>query len=293
MTFFLPAYDTELYDTSGLKEPTAACLEACYKIVEVHRRYRAPATFFIVGKALEANPVEYRELLDDPLFEIASHTYSHRLLRDHPICGPAASLEEIRQEISRGKAVVEEVFQRPCLGLRPGCGFVEGLRGAPEILEIVRQAGFEYVSSMLWGKEYSLPAGLNQAFTYTEDGFPGLWEIPGHGWHENLLKGNNRIWGMEAVRTLLFPPEFPEAIPSRLVKNAQEEFHYNNRYFIDRACREGLGHASLIWHPWSLYRFDPEMEMLELTFEYLREKSIQACTFASYYQILKSKNQGE
>ena len=50
-----------------------------------------PATFFIVGKALEPTQRDTVPLLDDPLFEIASHTYSHKMLRDHPICGPAAS----------------------------------------------------------------------------------------------------------------------------------------------------------------------------------------------------------
>jgi hypothetical protein len=283
MTVFIPAYDTELYDIASLKEKTATCLEACYKIVEVHRRYQIPATFFIVGKALEANPSEFRELLDDPLFEVASHSYSHKLLRDHPICGPAASLEEIHQEIMRGKAVVEEVFQRPCLGLRPGCGFVDGLHGAPYILEIVAEAGYQYVSAQLWGKEYSLPAPLTQSHSYAADGFPELWELPGHGWHENLLKDNNRIWGMGAVRVLLFPPEFPEAIPDHILKTPEEEFHYNNRFFIDRALAQNLTHVSLVWHPWSLVRFDPNMHMLELTFDYLQQHGIATYRYLDLY----------
>ena len=89
-TRYIAAYDTE----------SAACLEACRKIVEVHKRFKMPATFFIVGKVLDANSSEYRKLLDDPLFEIASHTYSHKMLRDNPFCGPAVSLEEKRKEQS-------------------------------------------------------------------------------------------------------------------------------------------------------------------------------------------------
>ncbi|MGB2862491.1 MAG: polysaccharide deacetylase family protein, partial [Sedimentisphaerales bacterium] len=105
-TRYIAAYDTESPD----------CLAACRKIVEVHRRFEMPATFFIVGRTLDANPAEYRELLDDPLFEIATHTYSHRMLRDNDFCGPAISLEEKRKEIFEGKEAVERVFERPCIG---------------------------------------------------------------------------------------------------------------------------------------------------------------------------------
>lgn len=75
MTLFIPAYDTE---------HATECLPACRAIVEVHRRMDVPATFFIVGKLLEENGKAFREVLDDPLFEISSHTYSHKMLRDHP-----------------------------------------------------------------------------------------------------------------------------------------------------------------------------------------------------------------
>ena len=89
MTHYIAAYDAEV----------AECLPACRKIVEVHRRHEMPATFFIVGRALQADADEYRRLLDDPLFEVASHTWSHGMLRDHPFCGPAMPLEAIAQEI--------------------------------------------------------------------------------------------------------------------------------------------------------------------------------------------------
>ncbi len=96
-TRYVAAYDTE----------SPACLAACRKIVEVHKRFEMPATFFIVGRTLDANPAEYRKLLDDPLFEIASHTYSHRMLRDNDFCGSAVSMDERRKEIFKGKEAVE------------------------------------------------------------------------------------------------------------------------------------------------------------------------------------------
>jgi peptidoglycan/xylan/chitin deacetylase (PgdA/CDA1 family) len=266
MTLYIAAYDTE----------SPACLGACRRIVEVHRRQQMPATFFITGRMLEARGADYRALLDDPLFEIASHTYSHKPLLDQPFCGPAVSPEEIAEELSRGRRWVERVFERPCLGVRPGCGFEHGLRGAPEVLQAVTAAGFRYVSSMLWGRDYSLPAPLSQPFRYSEDGFPDLWELPAHGWHDNLLKNNNR-WGPR--RLSLWPPEMPEAIPPGFVETPEDEFAVN-RVFLDRAAAESLTFVSLIWHPWSLARFDPEMRMLDLTFSHVRALGLRPGAYA-------------
>jgi peptidoglycan/xylan/chitin deacetylase (PgdA/CDA1 family) len=269
MTLYIAAYDTE----------SPACLAACRKIVDVHRRFEMPATFFIQGQRLDENRAEYRELLDDPLFEVASHTWSHKMLRDHPICGPAASPDEIREEIVRGVGIVEDVFERPCTGLRAGCCFVDGLRGTPDILAVVAEAGLRYVGTVAWGPDFTLPAPLNQPFSYADDGYPDIWELPAHGWHENLLKDNNR---MGPARLTLWPPEMPEAIPPRFLETPDEEFDVN-RIFLDRAARDELTFVSLIWHPWSLDRFDPDMRMLELTFAYVRNLGLEPTTYAGLH----------
>ena len=272
---YIPAYDTETPD----------CLPAVRKIVDVHRRYDMPATFFIVGKTLEADPTEYREMLDDSLFEIASHTYSHKMLRDHPFCGPAAPEEKIREEIFLGKTSVERIFNRPCRGIRPACGFPDGLNGTPDVLHLIREAGFHYVSSMLWGPDFTMPAPLNRPFTYCAEGFPELWELPGHGWQENLLKGSTRL---DSRRVLLFPPLMPETVPDAYIKTPEEEHTINNKPFIDKAIADGMPYVSLIWHPWSLNSFDPEMEMLNITFKYVRERCMPTGTFSDLLSLLSS-----
>ena len=272
MTRYIAAYDTE----------HATCLAAVRKIVDVHLRHEMPATFFVVGQTLQADAGEYRRLLDAPLFEVATHTWSHGMLRDHPLCGPALPPAGIAEEVRRGKAAVEEVFERPCLGLRPGCGFVEGLRGAPDALRAIDEADLRYVSSLAWGPDYSMPAPLNQPFRYAEDGFADLWELPAHGWHDNLLKDHNR-WGPR--RLTLWPPEMPEAIPPGFVRTAREEFEVN-RVFLDAAARDELTFVALIWHPWSLDRLDPAMEMLDLTFRHVRQLGLTATTYAGLHEHL-------
>jgi len=274
MTRYIAAYDTE--------SPT--CLAACRKIVEVHDRHGMPATFFITGERLQADADEYRKLLDHPLFEIASHTWSHKMILDHPLCGQAAPMAEVVEEIVRGKEAIETVFGRPCAGIRPGCGFVEGLQGAGEVLGLVSEAGYKYVSSLLWGPDYSLPALLRQPFRYERDGHPELWELPGHGWHENLLKDNNKLGPR---RLSLWPPAMPEAIPDGFLKTPQEEFAVH-RLFLQRAAEEDLPYVSLIWHPWSLYQFDPQMRMLELVFTHVRESGLEPTTFIGLYDHLSA-----
>jgi len=272
MTRYIAAYDTEL----------PACLPAVRKIVEVHRRHGMPATFFLVGEVLQADAAEYRRLLTDPLFEVASHGFSHGMLLDHPFCGPALPPGELEREIVAGKAAVESVFDRPCLGLRPACCFAEGLRGATDVLRRVHDAGFAYLSSLAWGPDYTMPALLREPFTYEADGFPSLWELPGHGWQENLLKDHNR-WGPR--RLGLWPAVMPEAIPAGFVNGPEEEFAVH-RLFLEEAARKSLAHVSLIWHPWSLHRSDPEMTMLGLVFEHVRELGLEPTTFAGLREFL-------
>ena len=269
-TRYIAAYDTE----------SPACLAACRKIVEVHKRFEMPATFFILGKTLDANPSEYRQLLDHPLFEIATHTYTHQMLRDNDFCGSAVSLDERRKEIFKGKEAVERVFERPCIGLRPGCGFDNALKDEPKVLELIREAGIQYVSSLLWGPDYSLPALLREPFNYKTEGFPDIWELPGHGWHENLLKDHNQ-WGPR--RLTLWPSPFPQALPDGFCKTPKDEFEVNKVY-LNRALETSKSFVSLIWHPWSLNKFDSDMKMLELTFTHVQRLGLRPCTYAQLYE---------
>lgn len=273
-TRYIAAYDTE----------SAACLAACRKIVEMHKRHAMPATFFILGKTLEADAEAYKNLLQDPLFEVASHTYSHRMLRDNPFCGAGINAEQLHEEIFKGKESVERVFEKPCLGIRSGCGFDNGLKGAKNVLALVQEAGLKYVSTWLWGPDYSLPALLTDPFPYREDGFADIWELPGHGWHENLLKDHNH-WGPR--RLTLWPSPIPEAIPKGFLQIPADEFAVN-RVFLEKAATEHKKHVSLIWHPWSLHSFDPEMQMLDLTFTHVRKLGLKPCTYADLYRELSA-----
>ena len=274
MTTFLAAYDTE----------HRKCIDdALPGILEMHRRHGVPATFFVVARLVDECGADLVRLLrDEPLAEIACHTYTHKLLRDHRLCGKAIPEEGFPKEIVESKKRIEDVFGREVAGFRPAVGFSEGFRGAANILSLCRQAGYKYVSSLLWGPHDSLPGVPREAFAYEEDGYGDLWEIPPCGWHENLLKGHNR-WDPRPIQ--LYPHPMPEVNISGHLASPEEEVALNNK-FIDRAVRDSIGHVSLVWHPWSLYRFDPELRMLDGVFRHVRENSLAVDTFAGYAQKL-------
>ena len=275
MTKYIAAYDTE----------SDACLDGVRRIVEVHEKYGMPATFFLVAGLLDKQGDEYRRLIgDNPLFEIACHTYTHMLLRDHRLSdSPAGPARAHRREIVGSKKRIEDHFGREVVGFRTPWGYSDGLRGAPNLLRLCAKAGYRYTSSLAWGPRESLPALVLDSFTYAEQGYPDLWEIPACGWHENLLKGNN-AWDPRPIQ--LFPHPMPEAAATRCVETPREEFDMH-RHFIDKAMALGTGHVSLIWHPWSLHRFDPQMEMLELVFQYVRRCGLAAGTFAEHVETLQ------
>ena len=277
MTTYVAAYDTESPD----------CLAGVRQIVKRHEAHEMPATFFMVAGLLDSQKAEYLALLrDHPLFEIACHSYTHMLLHDTPEFGKRGPLEQFPREIVESKARLEDAFGCVITGFRPPVSSADALRNAPEALSLLDSAGYAYVSSLAWGPSWSLPALLVKPFTYAEQGYPDLWELPPCGWHENLLKGNNRCG---PVRIGLFPPAMPEAIPNDYITTPEEEVRYNNRPFIEKAVREEFPLVSLIWHPWSLHRFDPEMKMLDLTFSYVREQRIETKTFnQAYVQVIGS-----
>jgi hypothetical protein len=278
MTTFCAAYDTE----------SVACLEAVRRIVDVHERFRMPATFFIVAELLDTpQGAEYRRLIGgNPLFEIASHSYTHMLLREHRVCGKPGPSDLHAHEIIDSKKRIEDCFGRVVAGFRSPVGFSDGLQGAPHLLALCQQAGYRYSSSLLWGPQESLPALVREPFAYAKEGHPGLWEVPAFGWHENVLKG----FSGSSLLVQLYPAPIPEAAAIRFITTPAEEIAVH-RAIIDHARAAGCGHASLIWHPWSLHRFDPEMTMLQGVFQYVRDCQMPVGTFADYTKGLSQWQQ--
>ncbi len=264
---YIFAYDLENPDL---------CVQAAPVLADLHRKYEIPATFFLLGRVLEQKGKQLRPVLDDcPLFDLQSHTYAHQMLRDNQMHGPGVTLQELRREITLGKRWVEDTFERPCVGVRSGCGFFRGMRGQRERLEVIAEAGLRYISTDLRGPQDSIPSGIQQGYWYTEDGFPNLLELPGHGWHDNVLKAPQRF-----RLCLAWPPVLRWGIPNRPVRDPDEEMVVQ-RAWIGRAATANVDYLSLVYHPCSIFRQSPDCRVIELLMRHMKEQGIPCTTFTT------------
>jgi len=272
MTSYVFAYDLE----------SDICVRAAAKIAEIHRAHGVPATFFVLGKMLETHGDDLRRTLgDDPLFDIQSHTYSHKLLKNSLMHGPGIGPKEVAKEIELGKSLVEDTFGIDCLGVRSGCGFYRGLQGERETLEVIWDSGIKYISTDLRGPADSIPSGIQQAYSYDEEGFPDLLELPGHGWHDNVLKSS------KPMLCLSWPPFLSWGIPKRPPGTPREEVDVQ-RVWLDRAISLGLDYISLVYHPHSIYRINPECSTVELLIEEVEGLGLQTKTYTQLYSDYSS-----
>lgn len=84
-------------------------------IFDYLRRARVKATLFAGGKWLLSHPERARQLMTDPLFEIANHGWAHRNLRllggvalEQEIAGPQAAYEAQRAELAKAQCLAPE-----------------------------------------------------------------------------------------------------------------------------------------------------------------------------------------
>lgn len=268
------------YDTECVEDPEYS-LKAVKAVAGVHMRHLAPATFFIVGKLLEAKGEEFRKVLDRDLFDIQSHTYSHQILKDHKMGGKRPSLKVVDFEIKRSKELIEVTFDREAIGLRGPVGYYHGLQGQREVLEIIWGSGIRFVSTDGAGIYDTFPAPFSQPYWYENDGFADLLEIPSQGWHENVLKGYNQYTG-------IWPLDLPwqEKYPSEPPKTPEDEFAIHKSW-LDYAIQNDLV-FSPYEHPWSVYKFDSKAKTVDLILSYAEGKGMKIMTYLDLYERLKS-----
>jgi len=272
MISYISAYDLESIETP---------ISAVETITNLHKKYDAPATFFIVGQLLEQHPEKYKDILNGELFDIESHTYSHKLFKDNLTCGKSVSLERIDEEITRANAIIKATFNKKVLGLRTPVGFHRGLQGEKKVLRLLWKNGIRFVSSHLMGFFDSVPSPLTQPYCYEEEGFPELFELPGHDWHDNVLKGYSQV-------PVMWPPIFPWGIPRRTPKTPQEEFKVY-KASIDYAIKNNLTYYSPIFHPWSIFRFNQKAKTVDLLLDYVRRRKMRMGTYCEMYETLKKE----
>jgi peptidoglycan/xylan/chitin deacetylase (PgdA/CDA1 family) len=248
-------------------------------IWDVHRRWKAPLSIFVVGRIVEREGDALKALISDQpgLWDVNSHGYSHiRIVRKIPWSRPQPSPRLIRHEIVRGAEAVRKILDRPCRGTSPAGGASAGFRGYPENLDAMRQAGCTWAmgyARSVFGE--TNPCDLYGPFTYADDGYPEITELPIHGWPDCTLKGAaGPALGEEESRHLQYIIKWPSPwyTPKGFVRTPEEEFQVH-RQTIDVVARAQLPFCCLVFHPWCLvWKQDPEAKVIDLLVRYARDQ---------------------
>ncbi|MBC7327174.1 polysaccharide deacetylase family protein [bacterium] len=186
MATLLIGYDVE----SGEPDVTRRFLELAW---ELHNRYLAPCSFFLVGRTLEIVGAEaFKPFVNNPLFDLQQHTYSHLLLKTVYIDDGekiqlvrGGTLEEIERDVSKASRLLKDMLGIDCIGLTGPWGYYRGLCDRADILEILHKIGIRFTRT--WArneKDYQPTPFEVQPFWYEHSGFPDILECPCQGYQD-------------------------------------------------------------------------------------------------------------
>ncbi|HEY3418388.1 MAG TPA: polysaccharide deacetylase family protein [Armatimonadota bacterium] len=282
MTAIWLGFDTESDVTQWAQQPglpiTRAVVDeslaAVARSVEILRAHQVTATYFLVGRLLEVAGPEYVALLTGQ--DIECHTYAHNPVHAGHSC--SISPAEMMDDVRRGLDFIEDYFGVRPRGLCAPGGAVDGMRGQRERLRILWDAGIRFVKSDNWGPGPEMPVPYTPPYTYAEDGLPELWELPGSGWHCTMLLPRGE--GMQVSGPVIPGGPWPEHLPTKVdeaIDHIRQELDYTREHNL---------HYAPSWHPWSLYRFDPNLTMLEFLLDYAEEYDMPIRTYRQVYEML-------
>jgi len=108
------------------------------RVAELLAKYRARATFFVLGNVAEVAPDLIRGLAQAG-HEIQTHGYNHRPIH-------TLTPEAFREDLLRAKGVLEDLIGQPVIGYRAPRFSID--RRTVWALDVLAECGFEYDSSI-------------------------------------------------------------------------------------------------------------------------------------------------
>lgn len=199
-------------------------------ILKLLRKYRAEATFFVLGWIAEKVPSLIREIEDDG-HEIASHGYSHTLIT-------SMSPQAFREDLAKSLEVTEPLIKTPIRGFR-----------AP---------AFTITNQTSW----ALPILKEFQFTYDSSIYP-IGFHPDYGMPESPLEIYDHTCGIVEI------PLSCAVIAGKRIPCSGGGYFRLFPYFIFRQllnlCNEQKRPVVFYLHPWELDPFQPRIQLPMLT----------------------------
>lgn len=252
-------------------------LELIGRLNNLMDRHDAGRTFFVLGGFLDlcAHQLgsDYLRQVFSPenhLVEIAQHTYGHPVISPIPTRPDKApiSVDELRTELETADNALRGILGLDnIVGFRTPLGYAGGLTQHLEVLDVLKEAGFLYVSSNLRNQDGGINAPLvengqtRQPLIYKN----GLVETPTHGWHDSAFTGTSRTKGTEGY------PTTPDGIFE----------HYSSLFVQAKDISEETGNViyiGLVMHPWAIKKYDSNLTVLTRLLEFSGENSFETIT---------------
>ena len=227
-----------------------------------------PGTLFVCGRTLlqALEPVQAAHATG--LFDVQQHTFSHVPFKDI-VYSPEPGHRRRRSRPRRRSRCSRSSRSRP------GCSATTSVSSAsacaprsattaacatgPDLLEIVRGAGLRYITS--WGRneENGNPTPWVQPFTYDEEGYPDILELPFQFWLDVVWFDQH---GYDTG------PAFLEALKGAVDEVADNDLVYG-------AC----------FHDWVMLASDERhVGWLRGFFRYARERGVEVTTYTDYWR---------
>jgi polysaccharide deacetylase family protein (PEP-CTERM system associated) len=223
-------------DWDGLEDRVLA---PTYRLLDLLDRYRARATFFVLGAVAERHP----DLVDEIRrrgHEIASHGYHHRLVYEQ-------SADEFRQDLRRSLDLLRGITGEPVLGFRAAYWTITDR--SLWAIDILIEEGLAYDSSVYPVKTYlyGIPGTRPEPHMLRVSGGRRFYEVPpstlsvlgyrlpiGGGFYMRSFPGWFVAWGIDRLNrqrtpavVYVHPPEFDREKPRLDLPLRERILHYH------------------------------------------------------------------
>jgi peptidoglycan/xylan/chitin deacetylase (PgdA/CDA1 family) len=243
------------------------CRDALDLLTDVHADVGVPATLFVCGRTLLHALEPVRAAKASGLFDVQQHTFSHVPFKDIVYSpGPglvgtiaASPPEALLEELTVTSRLIRDHLDGETVGLRTPFGYHRGLRARADLLEIVRAAGLRYITS--WGRnaDNDNPTPWVQPFTYAEEGFADILELPFQFWLDVVWFDQH---GYDTGHAYL------EALKGAVDEVAERDLVYG-------AC----------FHDWVAIASDERrVGWLRGFLRYARERDVEVTTYTDYWR---------